>query len=197
MVDNPITGELTMTSNPHGMVPMILGNPPKAPRREWTSMVLFGMVAVSAMGCAPKSSPPAEDSAPATTPQTPPAVIDSIPEAPESMIAVWEQAKARGVRFRGIGQEPGWIVDVLGDPGSERLELTADYGEIKLNFDKATREEMSAPPRTMYRAKSGDHSIEIEVTPVACADAMSGQPYENTVVVRFDGRELRGCGKAL
>ena len=113
------------------------------------------------------------------------------------MATVWDAAKARGVRFRGIGQEPGWIVDVLGDPGSERLELTADYGEIKLTFDSAVREEKADPLRTFYRAKTGEHSIEVEISPEKCADTMSGQPYESTVVVRFDGRELRGCGKKL
>jgi putative lipoprotein len=113
------------------------------------------------------------------------------------MIQVWEAAKARGVRFRGIGQEPGWIVDVLGDPGSERLELTADYGELTLSFDPVTREEKSDPVRTFYRGKSLDHSIEVEIIPEKCADTMSGQPYDNTVFVRFDGRELRGCGKKL
>jgi putative lipoprotein len=113
------------------------------------------------------------------------------------MIAVWEAAKARGVRFRGIGQEPGWIVDILGDPGPERLELTADYGELKMSFDPVTREEKSGPARTFYRGKSLEHSIEVEITPEKCADAMSGQPYDHTVIVRIDGRELRGCGKKL
>lgn len=113
------------------------------------------------------------------------------------MTAVWEAAKKRGVRFRGIGQEPGWIVDVLGEKGSERLELTADYGELKLSFETVNREEQANPSLTFYRAKSGQHSIEVEITPEKCADAMSGQPYDHKVVVRLDGRELRGCGKSL
>jgi uncharacterized membrane protein len=139
-------------------------------------------------------SPPAEQDS-AQTP--PPAASDSVPEAPQSMAQTWEAAKARGVRFRGIGQEPGWIVDVLGDAGSERLELTADYGELKLKFEPVNREENANPPRTFYRAKSAKHSIEVEIIPEPCADAMSGQPYDHTVIVRLDARELRGCGKTL
>ena len=188
-----------MGSKPHGLILRIFlpaHRPLQSIDRSWIALPFAAWLAASAMGCAPKSSPPVEESAP---PQSPPpaAVVDSVFEAPESMVAVWEAAKARGVRFRGIGQEPGWIVDVLGGPGSERLELTADYGEIKLTFDSAVREEKADPLRTFYRAKTGEHSIEVEISPEKCADTMSGQPYESTVVVRFDGRELRGCGKKL
>ena len=77
------------------------------------------------------------------------------------------------------------------------MEVTADYGELKLTFDPVTREEKSDPSRTLYRGKSGEHSIEVDISTEKCADAMSGQPYDHTVVVRLDGRELRGCGKSL
>jgi uncharacterized membrane protein len=181
-----------------------LRNRTKAMRRFGRMLVAvaFGMLAIS---CAQKNAPSdqlppagADQTPGRTDAQAPPsAAVDSVPEAPESMIAVWEAAKARGVRFRGIGQEPGWIVDILGDPGSERLELTADYGEITLSFDSVTREEKSDPALTFYRGKSLEHSIEVQIAPEKCADTMSGQPYDHTVVVHFDGRELRGCGKKL
>jgi uncharacterized membrane protein len=114
----------------------------------------------------------------------------------ESMISAWEAAKAKGVSFRGVGQEPGWVVDVFGDPLPKRIELVADYGSIKISFEEVTRED-AAESRTVYKSTSGSHTIEIEVTPESCTDSMSGQAYPNTVVARLDGRELRGCGKQL
>jgi uncharacterized membrane protein len=169
-----------------------------------TLVLALVLVAASSLSCARKDSeqapPPSETQSPPAQldpAPTPPAASDSASPAPQSMAETWAAAKARGVRFRGIGQEPGWIVDLLGADGSERLELTADYGDLKLKFEPVNREENATPPRTFYRAKSGAHSIEVEIIPQPCSDAMSGQPYDHTVVVRLDARELRGCGKAL
>ncbi|HET9886067.1 MAG TPA: hypothetical protein VFR10_01050 [bacterium] len=174
-------------------------------RALFTPVILISLLGLSIAACSKKEKdppnqapPPAEETQPpAPAPTDPPAASDSASQAPQSMADAWAAAKARGVRFRGIGQEPGWIVDVVGADGSERLEVSADYGDLKLKFEPVNREENATPPRTFYRAKSGAHSIEVEIIPQPCSDAMSGQPYDHTVIVRLDARELHGCGKAL
>ncbi len=42
-----------------------------------------------------------------------------------SIDSVWHRAKLRGVAFRAIGQEPGWLLEITN--GTEIL-LVTDYG---------------------------------------------------------------------
>lgn len=83
----------------------------------------------------------------------------------------WRDAKARGVRFRAVGQEPGWILDVR--------EWTAGAG------------------RFVYRVETEAHRAAIVIDDEPCRDVMSGWPYESTVSMTLDGREYRGCGRRL
>lgn len=41
----------------------------------------------------------------------------------------WDDARRRGVEFRAIGQEPGWMLEI--DAGKS-MYLLADYGEKKV-----------------------------------------------------------------
>ena len=46
--------------------------------------------------------------------------------APKAWVGPWADARARGVAFRAVGQEPGWFVEVT--PG-DALVAVLDYGE--------------------------------------------------------------------
>ncbi|PZQ21279.1 MAG: hypothetical protein DI562_20880 [Stenotrophomonas acidaminiphila] len=50
----------------------------------------------------------------------------------------WEQARARGSVFRGIGTEPGWSVEV-GGGATPRLSADLDYGERRIEVARANR----------------------------------------------------------
>lgn len=105
----------------------------------------------------------------------------------------WREAKARGVRFRAIGQEPGWILDIRGDGG---IDVQADYGETV--FSLPPSEPVAGPGgRTVYRVEGEAHRVMIVIADMPCRDAMSGWPYESTVSMILDGREYRGCGRWL
>ena len=105
----------------------------------------------------------------------------------------WRGAKARGVRFRAIGQEPGWILDIRGDGG---IDVQADYGETV--FSLPPSDPVSGPGgRTVYRVEDEAHRVMIVIADMPCRDAMSGWPYESTVSMVLDGREYRGCGRWL
>lgn len=104
----------------------------------------------------------------------------------------WERARARGVTFRAIGQEPGWTLELM---GSDSLLLALDYGERRLAFsDPAIGVEEG---RVMHRAGSGDDSVTVVVDEMHCADVMSGELHDATVTVTFDGETFHGCGQAL
>lgn len=106
----------------------------------------------------------------------------------------WREAKARGVRFRALGQEPGWILDVREDGG---IDVEADYGEAVYHFPPADPEVDASAGRTVYRLETEAHRVTIVIDDEPCRDAMSGWPYETTVSMTLDNREYRGCGRRL
>jgi len=106
------------------------------------------------------------------------------------------QAIERGVDYRAIGQEPGWLLEVFAD---QSFELHYDYGAEVAKFPWVA-------PRTLdgarkYAVESAGAQLEIDIAVAPCIDVMSGQPYPDTVTVRYRDasleRELSGCGRPL
>jgi uncharacterized lipoprotein YbaY/uncharacterized membrane protein len=109
----------------------------------------------------------------------------------------WENARLRGVFFRGSGNEPGWFVEISGSGSSGDIDLVADYGDVHLTFQDAPRVTKGNPATAIYSAQEGDHSLQVVIEPVPCTDSMSGQPFAQTVTMQLDGREYHGCGRYL
>jgi len=103
-------------------------------------------------------------------------------------------ARARGVRYRGHGNEPGWTVEI--GPGA-RVEFVTGYGADRHVFDAATESGGETADARVFRAGRGDQGIEVSVSTAACADDMSGEQFGQLVIVEFGGRTLRGCGTAI
>lgn len=105
-------------------------------------------------------------------------------------------AVERGVDYRAIGQEPGWFLEIF---NNDRFELHFDYG------GQVARLSWSAPRDTnggqRYTVESDTARLEVRVDVAPCFDAMSGQPYPDTVTVLYRDatleRELQGCGRPL
>jgi putative lipoprotein len=104
-----------------------------------------------------------------------------------------EDARARGVVFRGLGNEPGWMVEV--GPVTS-LVFETNYGAERHEFPNATSGGEVAAGRT-WRAEQDGQTIEVVVKQEACHDDMSGQPYEYSFRVTFAGTTLQGCGARL
>ena len=104
--------------------------------------------------------------------------------------AVWERAKLDGVNFRAVGNEPGWNLEIL---AGTRMRLIADYG--------ASRVEVPLPVPTVDRESRRTRwdagEIVLEVVARPCRDSMSGESFETEVNVHWQGRTLKGCGRAL
>lgn len=112
---------------------------------------------------------------------------------PSGPATVWDEARQRGVDFRALGNEPGWVLEIRDAP--VRIDLSVDYGQTTHAFTDVTREAGSA--RTTYRAQHGAHSLEVVLEDLSCEDTMSGEAFETTVAVRLDGETLHGCGRTL
>ncbi|MGH7570513.1 MAG: MliC family protein [Gemmatimonadota bacterium] len=108
--------------------------------------------------------------------------------------AGWQEAKRQGVRFRAIGQEPGWILDV-----HERDSITvlADYGESRYRFPSVEPEVNRSAGQTIYRIETDANGVTIVIEDEPCRDGMSGWPYEASVSLTLDGRDYQGCGRWL
>ncbi|NVK44280.1 MAG: YbaY family lipoprotein [Oceanospirillaceae bacterium] len=121
-------------------------------------------------------------------------VAGKAPEAKASAAGPnpWTEAAARGVDFRGIGNEPGWSLEI--DDGN-RIQLVTDYGQRTINTPApAPRFEGGI---VHYDVRTEAHSLNVEIEPVACQDSMSGEAFEARVRVRLGDSLYQGCGRYL
>lgn len=107
--------------------------------------------------------------------------------------AVWEDARRRGVEFRAVGNEPGWLLEVGGD----RLRLVTDYGAHELLAPISARATEGGGARATLRAETATRSVVVVLEKGPCTDTMSGERFETSVRVAVDGTTLRGCGRRL
>jgi len=131
---------------------------------------------------------PAEQQAQAPQQQEPITAQDALARMPS-----WEGARAAGVDFRAIGQEPGWILDIYTE---RRMRLVWDYGESTADFP------LTAPTAlqegaTRYEAAQNGRTLAVTIRRTPCNDGMSGEAYPSTVEVVIDGRTLNGCGRSV
>lgn len=99
-------------------------------------------------------------------------------------------ARARGIRFRGIGNEPGWILEIGTD---QRVSLDYDYGNLRANFPPLEPELDADDGSLRYSGQTESHSIKVTLREQPCHDDMSGEPFDWSVVLEFDGDFKRGC----
>ena len=118
---------------------------------------------------------------------TAPAPIDEA-----SINDVWHKAKLRGVAFRAIGQEPGWLLEITN--GVEIL-LVTDYGSTRMNLPYVEPVIYQQERRTRFVLDA--YNIVIEIRGVPCRDSMSGEEFQVSVTIKQTDRELQGCGRAL
>jgi membrane-bound inhibitor of C-type lysozyme len=115
------------------------------------------------------------------------AVVNCRDNRARSLVA---DARARGVIYRGQGNEPGWILEI-GPP--DRIVFVTNYGQERHALDGATVTGDVATGAE-YRAEKDGVQIVVTVTLEHCLDDMAGTPFDHSVVVQFGGRTYRGCG---
>jgi len=143
-------------------------------RKLFGFLIVFVVAAVAVAACDPADR---DSDSPATFDES-------------SSNNVWHQARLRGVSFRAIGQEPGWLLEIT--TGSEIL-LVLDYGQSRTVYAYVEPEVYPELHKSRYR--TGD--LEILLEGKDCQDTMSGEEFAATVTVTIDNRRLSGCGRAL
>ena len=104
---------------------------------------------------------------------------------------VWHAAKLRGVAFRAIGQEPGWLLEVT---NGEEILIVTDYGKERKSLPYIEPREDKAARKTVFQIDA-DTSVLIEGKP--CTDSMSGETFQTTVTATLGGKTYKGCGRTL
>lgn len=132
-----------------------------------------------------QSEPPPE--APAAEPPA-----SAVPAPAPVTGPVWDEARARGVVFRAVGNEPGWYVEVDGGD-APAMRLFLDYGERQIAFERTT----VMPDPLGFRGVRGEVAAELRLYPERCADGMSGQEFAVRAELIVNGAEYRGCGQFL
>jgi uncharacterized membrane protein len=106
----------------------------------------------------------------------------------------WHEARARGVDFRAIGQEPGWFLEIDDDAA---ILFAYDYGTERTSMPAPEPYRDESTGRITYRATSGPDELVIIIEAEPCFDTMSGEAFDRTVTVSLGAREYRGCGRVL
>ena len=101
---------------------------------------------------------------------------------------------ARDRDFRGLGQEPGWQLEIR--KGAD-MRFTYDYGKGTAVVPASRAVVDSSSGKQTYHAVTEGNDLRIEIAPVKCSDAMSGKPFSATVTVTLNERSFRGCGEEL
>jgi uncharacterized membrane protein/membrane-bound inhibitor of C-type lysozyme len=106
-------------------------------------------------------------------------------------ISPWEAARARGVAFRAVGNEPGWWVEVDGG-GAPPLRAEFDFGARRVEVASA------AATADGWRGAAPDGTqVVLEVRREPCTDTMSGHSLPAAATLRVGGASWRGCGRFL
>lgn len=105
----------------------------------------------------------------------------------------WDDARERGVAFRGIGNEPGWLVEVDGG-NAPSLRAQLDYGER--NIEASNLDTAPDGSRISGRTAEGD-DVSLAIAIEDCSDGMSDQIYPASAELTVGERSYRGCGAWL
>ena len=105
---------------------------------------------------------------------------------------VWHQAKLRGVAFRAIGQEPGWLLEIT---NGEQILLVTDYGQNHQAYPYVEPVVYQEERRTQFVLEG--YGVTVEIRGERCTDVMSGEEFEVSVSIIMTDRRLEGCGRAL
>ena len=94
--------------------------------------------------------------------------------AEDRALAPWDGVFFELVRdrdFRGVGQEPGWQLEIR--KGAD-MRFTYDYGKGTAVMPASRAVVDSSSGKQTYHAVAEGKDLRIEIAPVKCSDAMSG-----------------------
>lgn len=104
-----------------------------------------------------------------------------------------QDARARGVDFRAVGQEPGWVVELK---DGDQITAVLDYGATSLILPTPSGETAEDGTVTYDTSTDTDHLL-LTIRKKICVDTMSGESHPSTVQVLVNEKSYQGCGDWL
>jgi heat shock protein HslJ len=104
-----------------------------------------------------------------------------------------QEARARGVDFRAIGQEPGWVVELKED---DQITALLDYGATSLVLPTPRVDTAEDGTVTYDTSTDTDHLL-LSIRDKICIDSMSGEAHPSTVQLIVNDKSYQGCGNWL
>lgn len=109
-------------------------------------------------------------------------------------LSLLEDARVRGVTFRGVGNEPGWRLEI---GPAHRVMLEDGYGSTRIVFQSLPPAPETTSGVTIHESTSSSHRLKVTLRRQTCADTMSDETFPYSVDVEIDGARRRGCGTSL
>ena len=105
----------------------------------------------------------------------------------------WDEARGRGVAFRGLGTEPFWSLEVDAGPAPP-MRLALEMGERQLVVAQAAP--LDAGEGFHGTADDGS-AVELRISRVDCSDGMSDMVYPASIALAVGTETFKGCGAFL
>ena len=106
-------------------------------------------------------------------------------------VSPWDAARDRGVVFRAVGNEPGWLVEVEG----------GDAPVLRAQLDMGARTVEAGPVARTADGFSGTAAdgapVVLKATGDGCVDDMSGQSFPASAELSVGEERFKGCGAFL
>lgn len=106
--------------------------------------------------------------------------------------AALHDARGRGIAFRGVGQEPGWVVEVK---EGDKITALLEYGATTLTLPTPAYAE--ADGVITYDTSTDTDHLVLKIRDKTCIDAMSGEAHPQTVELTVNDKPYTGCGNWL
>ena len=109
-------------------------------------------------------------------------------------VDVWEEAKANGVQFRAVGNEPGWLVEIRDD---QKIKFINDYGNLEI---KAPVDDLWLGPAgedKIYYVENDVIQFQVIIMKKSYQDTMGGESFPYQVRVVFPNKSYVGGGRLL
>jgi membrane-bound inhibitor of C-type lysozyme len=108
--------------------------------------------------------------------------------------AIWENAKLNGIDFRAVGNEPGWILEIM---TSDKIRFVSNYGQDRHEFATPKPKIDKQAHITTYTTHNDANTLTVTIHGKPCRDSMSGESFATIVTVTLDNTKFQGCGRAL
>ena len=104
--------------------------------------------------------------------------------------SIIEDARYRGVTYRAMGNEPGWVFEV----GKDMIVFVSDYGKKTDIFKPAKAKVDRKTGVHRYDTANKSQQLKALLNDYLCDDSMSGDKFPSTAEITVDETAYKGCG---